>query len=279
MKIMLTFSRRPTPIITIIIDGSALLLDDALHADHFWPAGDLSIAQLRHTAAQAINTPPDTIDQALAAELAPVHRHKPMAEFNFTHQRGVSGALWHAGAHYTLAIKGLPERIFAYCDMTDNEREAATLEIQKLSLHGASVVAVAHATLTQPISLIDELQAHQLTFDGLIRLSTTIPGDIRTLIRGAHSRGISLRLMTGSHKQAAFAVAKQLGIATSLNDVYDARRLSVAPPTIHAATVFAHALPGHKAYILKTLRDTNDAIIVTTKEELRRALTTKPGRR
>lgn len=276
---MLTFSRRTTPTATIIIDGLALLLDDTIQADQFWPASELSLTQFQHTATQSINTPPDTIDQALSAKLPVTHQHKPLREFGFTHQRGISGVLWHTGAQYTLAVKGLPERVLAYCEMTDNEREAAELQIQKLSHDGASVIAVAHATLTHPIASLDELQARQLSFSGLVSLSNTIPGDIRVSLRKARARGLSLRLITGAHTQTAFSVARQLGIATHPNEVYDARQLHVAPATMQMATVFARALPEHKAHILKTLGEMNDTIIVTSKEELQRALTTTPSRR
>lgn len=276
---MLMFPRnRPTPS-TVIIDGAALLLDDTLSVDRFWAAGTSTLAQLQHTATEAINTPPDAIDHALIVATNFTRHHKPLNEFGFTHQHGMSGALWHTGATYTLAIKGLPERVLAYCDLTDNEREAVTLEIQKLSSSGALIIAVAHAALSQPISSLGELHSHQLTFSGLISLANTIPGDIRELVRQARARGVSLRLLTGTHQQAAFAVASQLGIASHPSEIRDARHLHATPHTVQGGIVFARALPEHKAQIIKVLRETNsDSIVTTTKEELKAALAAKPPR-
>lgn len=265
------FSRHRPHARTIIIDGSSLLLTDTLHAESFWAAGESSLVQLRQAATQSVNTPAEAIDHAL---LTTRQGHAALREFAFTHQYGISGTLWHAGANYTLFIKGLPERVLAYCDVTENEREAAELQIQKLSAHGATIIAVASATLTQPIATLDELRSHQqLTFCGLVSLTNTIPGDIRQCVRLARKQGTSLRLLTGTHQQTAFAIAKQLGIAARLRDVCDARQLHVAPGITQAATVFARALPEHKARIIKELREMNsDVTVVTTKEELKAAL-------
>lgn len=272
------FSRRHTPTKTIIIDGSALLLGEGLHLDHFWPAGDSSINQLQHAATLAGNTPAEPVDHALVSEKP---AHSPLREFAFTHQYNASGTLWHAGAHYTLFIKGLPEQVLAYCDLTENEREAAALQIQKLSTHGVTILAIASATLKQPITSLGELRGRQqLTFNGLISLTNTIPGDVRTLVRLARGRGVSLRLLTGTHQQTAFAIAKQLGIATRPTDVCDARQLHVAPTITQSSTVFARALPEHKARIIKELRTMNDnVIVVTTKQELKTALSSSTHRR
>lgn len=277
---MLTFSRH-RPATTVVIDGSELLLSDTLTVDHVWPAGDSSTAQLRHVATQAINTPADAIDHALATMTASVNHHKPLHEFAFTHQHGMSGALWHIGADYGLAIKGLPESVFAHCDMTDNERETAELHLQKLSLNGATIIAVAHATLSQPISSLSELDhKHRLTLSGLISLTSTIPGNMRELIRQSRSHDISLRLLTGTHQQTAFAIAEQFDIATHPNEVTDARQLHVTPSVTQATAVFARALPEHKAQIIKALHEMNTHVtVVTTKEELIAALTTKPRAR
>jgi len=277
---MFTFSRH-RPATTVVIDGSELLLGDTLTVDHMWPAGDSSTAQLHHVAAQAINTPADAIDQALTTMTTSANHHKPLREFAFTHQHGISGSLWHTGADYSLAIKGLPENVFAHCDMTDNEREAAELHLQKLSLDGAIIIAVAHATLSQPISSLSELNhKHRLTLSGLISLTSTIPGEMRELIRQARKHDTSLRLMTGTHRQTAFAIAEQFGIATHPNEVTDARQLHVAPSVTQATTVFARALPEHKAQIIKALREMNTHVtVVATKEELIAALTAKPRAR
>jgi magnesium-transporting ATPase (P-type) len=275
---MLMFSRRQKPLATIIIDGSSLLLGDALQIDHFWPAGESSMEQLQQAAAQAVNTPAEAIDRALAGKK---QTHQPLREFAFTHQYGASGTLWHAGANYTLFVKGLPERVLTYCDVTENERESAALQIQKLSAHGTTILAVASATQAQPITTLGELHKHQqLTFNGLVSLTNTVPGDIRELVRQARARGVSLRLLTGTHQQTAFAIAKQLGIAAHSSDVCDARQLHVAPAITQSATVFARALPEHKARVIKELQAMNDnVVVVTTKEELRTALTTSASRR
>ena len=81
----------------------------------------------------------------------------------------VSYAVFHNGASYTVYAIGNPNKILQKCELSENIRERAVLEVRRMQNDGdATIVATAHGechTLPATATGINGLQ-----FDGLIAL-------------------------------------------------------------------------------------------------------------
>jgi len=83
----------------------------------------------------------------------------------------VSGAIWHHGREYELAIKGTPEAVLARCDITESEREDVYKALGILSTQSHDVIAVAYGMVqSAPLTLVELSRKEKLAFAGLISL-------------------------------------------------------------------------------------------------------------
>lgn len=268
--LMLKLPRRDRNQPTIVIDGMGPLLSRQTPTVHYTPVGENRQAQLQDAARRSVVTSQELIDRALSTTLL---AHTPVREFQFTQRNAFGGALWHAGADYLLYVKGLPEKVLAQCELTENEREAAVLQLQKLSGEGYIVVAIAKATLAAPVTNDSALDKQTFAFVGFVSFSCRIDRDVQRLIRQAVKKGRPPHLITGAHTQAAFALASQLGLVQRASQVCDARQLHVIDPSHHSAIVYARALPRQKNSIVAAIQAyASDTIVASTKQQLIDAL-------
>lgn len=263
---------------TIIIDSASTVMNDRLHVDHVWCAGGVSQTQLLQAIRLAVHIPGRPLDQALVQYLhstgQPPTSQPPLKQIAFDPKTGVSGNTWHHGSEVHLALVGMAEYILARSDLTENEREAATIQLHKLSRHGSLVVAVAkveqrgqHNASTPPMKLI-----------GFVSLQGSVAPTMRHLIQKAATAGVNVRLLSGGHLQTTYHVAKQIGLASRPGQVVDARQFlltatSVQSRALGMISAFARATPEHKQQLITLLKTIDpSAIVVSSAIELEAAL-------
>lgn len=93
---------------------------------------------------------------------------RPALHYLHDEKLGISGNVWHQGREHYLAVIGSPEIIIARSDLTDTERERATLESRRLGRDARSVMAVAELTLSRPVTSLAEDTGHALSFIGFV---------------------------------------------------------------------------------------------------------------
>jgi Ca2+-transporting ATPase len=106
--------------------------------------------------------------------------------------------------------------------------------------------------------MLDELCRSQLTPVGLIGLADTPRATARSLLAELTNRGIGVRLITGDHPVTAKAVAAELGLDISDDDVMTGTAWEIlsAHERAEAVTrcqVFARMTPEHKIDVVQTL--------------------------
>lgn len=140
-----------------------------LRVHQLWPwNGDK--AAMETTLAHAVDPTATTpADQALF-EAVPAN---PRRALHYLHddKQPISGNVWHQGSEYYLAVIGQPEAVIARSDLTDTERERATLKSRQLATSAGTVIAIAERTLSHPIENLTS--ANALTFVGLVALEET----------------------------------------------------------------------------------------------------------
>ena len=247
----------------VFIDSFSDVLTNQLSVIDIWQQSR-SISSIGDVLSKSLDNPSNPLDAALINYTnkhgLSLPQHQPYKTLAFDPHVGISGNIWHHGEYYLPAIKGTPESILEYCDISDNERESIMVQLHKMSAMGSTVIAIATGLLQRPISDLGQLTANEkLTFIGFVSLQISASPEAKRLLSGA---AINAHYATGQHPAAALILAKELGISSSPGDIFDARRLDVmtaAEIQKAAATVkiFARATPERKDHIFDALRASN----------------------
>ncbi len=258
-------------ITTIATDKTGTLTHNKLTVQELWhPEG--RIADTTNTLAGALlprteaSKAYDPLDIAFAA-YADSHEHAnvsaPATTFPFEHTVAMSGTLHHHGEHYIAYIKGAPEHVIERSDLTENERERCTAQLHHMTGIGYRVIALAHATLDQPITSLESIKrGHRLTFDGFVAVADILRHEAHAAIATAQRAGITVRMITGDHFETAYHIGKQLGLIQHRGEVFDSRRMAQLSDEeleeqINGIRVFSRVIPEHKHRILAILKRHN----------------------
>jgi Ca2+-transporting ATPase len=257
-------------ITTIATDKTGTLTKNLLTVQNTWPEHH-SQATFASFILRSINFAPhkmhDPLDTALDVYALGVgavrSRQKPMLSLPFDQSVAMSGNVWHNGSQYDLIVKGAPEHVLARSDLTENEREKATVQLHKYTAEGYRVIAIAHRTLSKPINNFNELKDKEsLAFDGFVAVADILRPEAKRAIQTALKAGVTVRMITGDHFETAYHIGRQLGMATDRSQVFDARRMSTMSDEalekiVENTRVFSRVIPEHKYRILALLKKNN----------------------
>lgn len=254
-------------ITTIATDKTGTLTQNKLTVQKSWQP-EWSGAPIINTLQFAINRRQeksyDPLDIALSnfvtSKKAPLPKGEPMATYPFDTVLALSGNVWHRGGEYELALKGAPEAILSYCDITEAEREEAGRILASLTSEGYRVIAVAHTiSATQPAKLSDFLAKEKLEFAGFVAITDALRPEAKQAVKNALAAGVSVRMITGDHFETAFHIGKELGMVTHRNQVFDSRRMhnmtdDELEKVVDTTLIFSRVIPEHKYRILTVLK-------------------------
>ena len=221
----------------------------------------------------------DTVDLAflvLAAkaslDVVGLSRRTPrVAEIPFDAGRKYAASLnRHEGEHW-LHVKGAAEVIVPLCTNIEGAEVLKTAE--EMAAGGYRVLAVA----TRPIAGAAsedwenlEGQIEELTLLGLVGFIDPLRPEAKQAVADCHRAGVAVKMITGDHPATALAIARELGIAESLDDVVTGHELSslgnhdgAAQPRIARASVFARVEPTQKVQIVNGLRASGHIVAMT----------------
>ncbi len=163
-----------------------------------------------------------------------------------------------------LTLKGAPEVVLACTGAGPAVRQHVT----ELAANGLRVIAVARRDLTEAERQSlgedpepDEIAAFcddGLTFVGLLGLSDTPRDEAADLLAELDRRRIPVRLITGDHPLTATAIARELGLEVSSDQVisgaqWDALSRKDQERAVTERVVFARMSPENKVQIVQTL--------------------------
>ncbi|MDB5187363.1 MAG: pacL2 [Candidatus Saccharibacteria bacterium] len=267
---------------TVIIDGTDVITDDQQITTTTWQQRHVP-SNIGLILAKAVNMSNDTLDAALVAYVRTrgltMPLYQPYHRIVFSRQSGISGNVWHHGSDYHIAVKGMPEKVLELCDMSENERESITTQLHAMSATGAIIVAVATGIFLHPIKHLKDIkQNDKLSFVGFVSMQVTISSEARKLSAKITTERLNVYLCTGQHQAAAYYIAYQLGIATTLADVFDNRRLDIdgAPDVrsiVSLTKVYARCMPDDRKQIFSAIKVIDPtAVIITTPDDLKKLL-------
>ncbi|MFQ6724337.1 MAG: cation-translocating P-type ATPase [Clostridia bacterium] len=109
---------------------------------------------------------------------------------------------------------------------------------------------------------------HNLIFVGLAGMMDTPRKEVKNAINKCFKAGLKPIMITGDHKRTAYAIAKQLGIATSINQVLTGEEIDKMTDkqfadNVQSYTVFARVSPEHKVKIVKAYKSLKKIVAMT----------------
>ncbi len=253
----------------VCFDKTGTLSENRLQVTQVQPVSGYSRQDVLRCAAHA--TPASSGPQVHATDLAIVtaaaaadkgnsaNSSCPAAHLPFRSGRSFSASV--TGTELT--VKGAPEVVLAACADLDSSMDGAVAD---LAAAGLRVIAVAHRqlneqqaeTLLHDPDHIADFCADELTLAGFIGLSDTPRPAAANLLASLREHGLDVRLITGDHPITATAIARELGMPVSTEQIisgaeWDALSRKEQERAVAERIIFARMTPENKVQIVQTL--------------------------
>ncbi len=201
-------------------------------------------------------------------------------EIPFESERRYAATFYRADGRIKAAVKGAVETVLPFCrDMMTSQgitgisRAAVEEELIVLAGMGYRVIAVAGAEMNEgeEISAFEDLEEPVLTLLGLVCFIDPLRPEVKIAVDKCKQAGIQVGMITGDHPATALAIARELGIADSENDIVTGAQLAGIQPadcpefiqTVAGAHVFARVTPLQKLHIVDALLKLGHFVAVT----------------
>ncbi|ANS31417.1 metal cation transporting ATPase [Rhodococcus opacus] len=252
----------------VCFDKTGTLSENRLRVSAVEPAPGFSREQvLAHAARTGLPVnggPPDhatdvAIVEAADAASAEDRAGRRTALLPFRSGRSYAAAV--AGTH--LAVKGAPEVML---DAYPEPDPALAERVQSMAAAGLRVIAVGQRNLTaaqartaaEDPDVLADLAEHALQPVGLLGLSDTPRADAVGLLPALLEQNIGVRLITGDHPVTALAIAEELGMPVTPDQVISGAEWDTLSQTeqeraVADCLVFARMSPENKVQIVQTL--------------------------
>ena len=177
-------------------------------------------------------------------------------------------------------VKGSIETISSFCSkmVYDNKEIAIDNKLlnkqnEELSEDGYRVIAIASGKVNnfKIKEFYDSNDIPSLVFEGLVGFIDPIRDDIVDSINDCYTAGIRVLMITGDHPLTAFSIAKQINVATSIDEVTTGDEIETKfnlgekafDGFIKTKKVFARVTPMDKLKIVESLKRQGFFVAVT----------------
>jgi len=179
-----------------------------------------------------------------------------------------------------IAVKGAMEAVLPYCTkMNDSEGtvsidpDALNRELNSLMESGYRALVVAEGAVSGNVDKEPELESvkPELIFLGITAFIDPLRPDVSEAVQTCKKAGIDVIMITGDHPKTALAIASELGIAHSKEEMITGRQMEeLGDPelptfiaTLEKARVFARVTPVQKMQIVDALVRRGHFVAVT----------------
>lgn len=189
-------------------------------------------------------------------------------ELPFDSDRKMMTTVHKDGDKYFSVTKGaleslLPRTTAIYVNgevrpITEEDKQNIINASESMSDEALRVLAVAKREVASEAEFNDELEGN-LTFLGLVGMIDPPRAEVKQSIAESKQAGITTVMITGDHQKTALAIAKELGIASSLNQTMTGKELDEISDEdlrerVKTVRVFARVSPEHKVRIVKAFK-------------------------
>jgi len=195
--------------------------------------------------------------------------HPQVNEIPFEPERQFAASFHATDGETRVFVKGAPERVLAMSDLPPEEARRQASLAEAMAREGYRVLALAEGTFAERVDsrqtppLPDKLRL--LGFAGMI---DPLRSGVKEAVAACRKAGVRVSMVTGDHRVTALAIARELGMAASEEEVVTGEELADKPPEalremVQRASVFARVAPQQKLQIVEAARLAGHFVAVT----------------
>ncbi len=170
-----------------------------------------------------------------------------------------------------LYTKGAIDSVLAHTTrIMDNGviREITESDIEKINNQNSKFSDQALRVLALAVGDCGELREDNLIFIGMVAMIDPARPEAKPAVATFKDAGITTVMITGDHKDTAFAIARELGICESKEQCFtgadvDAMNEEELRETVKTARVFARVSPENKVQIVKAFKANGNIVAMT----------------
>jgi len=196
-----------------------------------------------------------------------------VGEVSFNSERKMMSTINAVGAEKICFTKGALDRVLAKCSFYADENKILPLDSfakEKILSQNKKMCADALRVISFAFKKADSNQPDEndLVFLGLCGIVDPPRKEIFDAVKKCHGAGMRSVMITGDYKDTAFAIAKKVGIAKSLDDVMSGEEIDALSQeefqkAVEKKSVFARVSPAHKVKIVDALKKNGHIVAMT----------------
>ncbi|MCS6915698.1 MAG: HAD-IC family P-type ATPase [Myxococcota bacterium] len=201
------------------------------------------------------------------AELA---RHPQLNHIPFEPERQFAASYHEEGGVVRVFVKGAPERVLGLCAWpSEATLAAAQQEASDLAARGFRVLALAEGPAPQGLGPAEvPPEPSGLSLLGFVGMIDPLRPGVREAVAACQAAGITVWMITGDHPVTALAIARDLGLAETPEQVVTGAQLeqladSDLEQVTRRARVFARVTPRQKLELVRAARRAGHFVAVT----------------
>src|SRR5574344_1387553 len=158
--------------------------------------------------------------------------------------------------------KGAMDQILKHCDMILKDGKVEPLmdqDLQNIRNAASKMAEKALRVLALAMRESQDLKEEHLIFVGLVGMVDPPRPAAKPAVATLKGAGITTIMITGDHKDTAFAIAKELGIASEINQCMSGEQIDACTTEqlqekVKTVRVFARVSPENKVQIVKAIK-------------------------
>jgi Ca2+-transporting ATPase len=174
--------------------------------------------------------------------------------------------------------KGAPDKILPNCNrilingkvkkLTKEDIKNISKQNKNMASKGLRILAVSYSNFvskskTTNLALNEKKYEKNMIFIGLIGMNDPPRLEVKDSISECKTAGIRVIMITGDHKDTAVAIAKELGIGTSVMTGEELDCEKSITRIVGTVDIFARVNPEHKLKIVKAIKEMNHVVAMT----------------
>lgn len=197
--------------------------------------------------------------------------HSQVAQIPFEPEHQYAASYHRDGGRIGIHVKGSPERVLAMCDHTWLPEAHRVMDelAANMTRKGLRVLALATGEMSGELSpgATPPPPSH-LRFLGFVGLIDPLRPGAKEAVKQCHEAGVNVAMVTGDHRETATAIARELGLVESVDEVMTGPELENLTPDqfvqrVGSVRVFARVSPRQKLEIVNALRRAGHYVAVT----------------
>ncbi|HBH84795.1 MAG: ATPase [Bacteroidetes bacterium GWA2_40_15] len=202
--------------------------------------------------------------------------NKRAGEFSFDSDRKLMSVIYSANGKFTVYTKGaIGNLLNISTHVLENGKVVPITEEHKKQYHKATTEMTGRALRTlgaayKPVAsvILPSDMEKELIFIGFVGMIDPPRAEVKSSILKAKSAGITSLMITGDHRNTAFAIALELGMAESIDQAITGQEIDDLTneeftERITRYRVFARVSPEHKVLIVRALKSHGNIVSMT----------------